>query len=93
MFLQGRQCENQGLGIGAFTYYRRVVENQKSRILKNVIKVAEPIGAPLGMIETLKKAEQETQFKKAMDLVAGAVPEESPYQGPKPSDVATLCPQ
>ena len=25
MFLQGRRSENQGLGIGAFTYYRRVV--------------------------------------------------------------------
>ena len=32
-FLKGRRCENQGLGIGAFVYYRRVVENQKNRIL------------------------------------------------------------
>lgn len=29
LFLQGRRCENQGFGIGAFAYYRRVVENQK----------------------------------------------------------------
>lgn len=28
-FLKGRRCENQGLGVGAFIYYRRVVENQK----------------------------------------------------------------
>jgi hypothetical protein len=29
LFLKGRRCEMQGLGIGAFVYYRRVVENQK----------------------------------------------------------------
>jgi hypothetical protein len=38
-FLKGRRCENQGLGIGAFAYYRRVVENQKDRILDEIIKV------------------------------------------------------
>ncbi|EOQ94829.1 hypothetical protein LEP1GSC195_0920 [Leptospira wolbachii serovar Codice str. CDC] len=31
IFLKGRQCENQSLGIGAFIYYRRVVENQKKQ--------------------------------------------------------------
>ncbi len=39
MFMQGRKCENQGFGIGAFTYYRRVVENQKNRILEKIVKV------------------------------------------------------
>jgi hypothetical protein len=29
VFLKGRRCENQGLGIGAFVYYRRVVESHK----------------------------------------------------------------
>src|ERR1700730_8311278 len=41
LFLKGRTCENQGLGIGAFGYYRRVVENQKNRILAEIIKVAQ----------------------------------------------------
>jgi hypothetical protein len=40
VFLKGKRCEFQGLGIGAFSYYRRVVENQKSRILDEIIKVA-----------------------------------------------------
>jgi hypothetical protein len=34
LFLKGRQCENQGLGVGAFVYYRRVVENQKTESWK-----------------------------------------------------------
>src|SRR5437016_10786690 len=31
--LRGRRAENEGLGIGAFAYYRRVVEKQKGRVL------------------------------------------------------------
>lgn len=29
IFLKGRRAESQGMGIGAFAYYRRVVENEK----------------------------------------------------------------
>ena len=35
LFLSGRRCENQGFGIVAFVYYRRVVENQKNPIISN----------------------------------------------------------
>ena len=44
-FLKGRRCENQGLGIAAFAYYRRVVERQKERIFRKVIEVCDKIGA------------------------------------------------
>ena len=33
VFLSGRRSENQSLGIGAFAYYRRVVENQWKRLI------------------------------------------------------------
>ena len=36
IFLRGRRAENHGLGIGAFAYYRRVVENQKGRIITSL---------------------------------------------------------
>jgi hypothetical protein len=39
-FLQGARAEARGLGIGAFAYYRRVVENQKNRIISEIAKVA-----------------------------------------------------
>ena len=45
LFIKGRRCEIQGLGVGAFGYYRRVVENQKNRILDEIIKVSERLGA------------------------------------------------
>ena len=56
VFLKGRRCENQGLGIASFIYYRRVVENQKNQILERVIKVSETIGAPQEKIENLRNA-------------------------------------
>src|SRR5664279_2842473 len=44
LFLKGRRAENHGLGIGAFAYYRRVVENQKNRIIDEIKRVAQRIG-------------------------------------------------
>ena len=83
-FLKGRRCENQGLGIGAFIYYRRVVENQKSRILNEIIKVSEKLSAPTERIETLKKAIQETQFSKALDMAKDVIPESLLINGHSP---------
>lgn len=83
-FLKGRQCENQGLGIGAFVYYRRVVENQKSRILQQIIKVAEKIGADPDQVKLLSDAEKEIQFSKAMDIAKPALPESLLINGHNP---------
>ena len=74
MFLKGRRCENQGLGIGAFGYYRRVVENQKDRILGEIIKVANKLGAPAEAVQKLEAAKGETQFSKSLDNVKNSIP-------------------
>ncbi len=83
-FLKGRRCENQGLGVGSFIYYRRVVENQKNRILEQIIKVSEIIGAPVSSIETLKSAIKETQFGKALEMAKPALPESLLINGQNP---------
>lgn len=44
-YLKARQAENQGLGIGAFSYYRRVVENQKNRLIEKIIQVGNKLKA------------------------------------------------
>ena len=74
-FLKGRRAENQGLGIGAFSYYRRVIENQKSRIIDEIIKVATRIGAKQEMLDNLKKAQTETQFSKSIEMIKDGIPE------------------
>ena len=46
MFLKGRRAEIEGLGVGAFAYYRRVIEQQKNRLLDEIIRVARHIHTP-----------------------------------------------
>lgn len=83
-FLKGRRCENQGLGVGAFIYYRRVVENQKNRIIEEIIKVSEKIGAPKVKLEILRAAVKEIQFSKALDMAKDSLPESLLINGYNP---------
>lgn len=84
IFLKGRNCENQGLGIGAFTYYRRVVENQKNRILGEIVKVSERIGVSQDKIHALREAIKETQFSKALGMAKDVMPESLLINGHSP---------
>ena len=83
-FLKGRRCENQGLGVGAFIYYRRVVENQKNRILEEIIKVSNKIGAAPEKLEVLRGAVKETQFARALEKAKDALPESLLIDGHNP---------
>lgn len=58
LFLKGRKCESQGLGIGAFTYYRRVIENQKNRLVDQIILVAQKLNGESSSIEKLMQAKK-----------------------------------
>lgn len=84
LFLRGRRGENQGLGIGAFAYYRRVVENQKNRLLDEIIRVSRQLGVKADKIAVLEGAKKETQFGKAVDMVKDAIPESLLIQGHNP---------
>jgi hypothetical protein len=84
LFLQGRRCENQGMGIGAFVYYRRVVENQKNRILGEILRVAKMVGSAADSIEELEAAITETQFSKALKGVKHGIPQALMIQGQNP---------
>lgn len=74
IFIRGRRSENQGLGIGAFAYYRRVVENEKGRLITEIGKVAERLGASPEILEQFEKASKETQFSRAIDSIKAAIP-------------------
>lgn len=84
LFLQGRRCENQGLGIGAFVYYRRVVENQKNQILSEILKVAKMVGTDTHVISELEAAMKENQFSKAVDGVKSGIPQTLLIKGHNP---------
>jgi hypothetical protein len=84
MFLRGRRAELQGLGIGAFAYYRRVIENQKNRLLDTILKVAKRLDAPQEQVQALEAAKSETQFNKAVESIKSAIPTELLIQGRNP---------
>ncbi len=84
LFLQGRRAENRGMGIGAFSYYRRVVESQKGRIIAGIARVAAKLGARPAILAAFNAAEKETQFSKAIDDVKDGIPDALKVGGHNP---------
>ena len=84
LFLKGWRSECRGLGIGSFSYYRRVVESQKGRIIAEIRKAAVHLQASDELLERLDQAKQETQFTKAIDLVKDAIPDGIRVKGHNP---------
>lgn len=83
-FLKGRRSENQGAGIAAFAYYRRVVENRQQQIISEIIRVAEKIGATADVLQDLQAAKSETQFSKAVAAIKHGIPQALLVQGHNP---------
>lgn len=83
-FFKGRRCEIQGLGIGAFTYYRRIIEAKRNSIFDEIIRVSETLGADSKLIAELKAAKKETQFSNAIDKIKHAIPQALLISGHNP---------
>lgn len=83
-FLKGRRAENQGMGIAAFAYYRRVVENKKAEIFEQVIRVARTVEPDPALIADLEAAKRETQFDKAVTAIKHAIPQSLLIDGHNP---------
>ncbi len=83
-YLKARQAENQGLGIGAFSYYRRVVENQKNRLIDKIIQVGNKLKTDQSTLDKLAAAKQETRFSAAVELVKDALPQTLLVNGHNP---------
>jgi hypothetical protein len=75
LFLKGKYSEDQGFGIGAFAYYRRVVENQWQRLIDEIVRVLTHLKKSPEQIEIFEKAKKENQFNKAVTSVKDAIPE------------------
>ena len=82
LFLKGRQCENHALGIGAFVYYRRVVENHKDQIFDEIIKVSKKIAPEL--VEKFTEAKKQQQFLAAIEAAKDAMPQALLIDGHNP---------
>jgi hypothetical protein len=61
-----------------------VVENQKDRILSEVIRASNKVNASELIISELEAARKETQFHKAMETIKPAVPQALVIDGHNP---------
>jgi len=84
LFRKGRISENQGLGIAAFAYYRRVIENQKNRIFDEIIKSLKHIDSKHEIIPEIENAKKETRFTASVDSIKGSLPEAFFIEGHNP---------
>lgn len=84
LFLQGRRAEIRGLGIGAFAYYRRVVENQRKRIIERIAKVSKVVGSTATTDALFVQAMNEIQFSKSIELVKDFMPQALLISGENP---------
>jgi hypothetical protein len=80
-FDPGYQSETAGLGIGAFAYYRRFVENHKDKIIGAIRSVAVAQGADESVIKTLDRATSMNSFANAVDVVKDAIPDSLRHSG------------
>lgn len=84
LFLKGHKAESMNMGIAAFSYYRRVVENQKERLIGKLEDVARKVNSSEDVIEGLKKAKSQFQFKQSIDDIKPAIPESLLINGHNP---------
>lgn len=84
LFLQGRRAENRGMGIGAFAYYRRVVENQRNQIIAKIAKVAKALGSTPQIDQVFTAAINETQFAKSIETIEPFLPQALLINGENP---------
>ncbi len=83
-FFKGRRAENQGMGIAAFAYYRRVINGQKNEIFDAVIRVCSALKASPQLLEELNAAKKEDQFTKAVESIKHGVPDALLINGENP---------
>jgi hypothetical protein len=84
IFIKGLKSEKAGLGMGAFSYYRRVVENQKSRLFTKIAEAGKKLRIPSENIIALEAAAKEQQFSKALDDAKDFFPESLRIEGHNP---------
>ena len=73
LYRKGSRSETQGLGIGAATYFRRIVESHWELLVKELRRAAEKLGhADLAVFDNALK---ETQFSTAVRMLKDAIPD------------------
>jgi hypothetical protein len=73
LYRKGMRSEAQGLGIGAATYFRRIVDNQWKQLVTEVRDSAKKLGYK--DLAVFDEALKEISFSKAVDTLKDAIPQ------------------
>ena len=73
LYRRGSRSEAQGLGIGAATYFRRIVESRWKLLVKELCRAADRLGHP--DLAVFDHALRETQFSAAVKMLKDAIPD------------------
>ncbi|MEM9861014.1 MAG: hypothetical protein AAF938_05320 [Myxococcota bacterium] len=84
LLMRGYRCEKQGLGVGAFAYYRRIVEGNKDRFIDEMMRVAEAQDATHPILAQLERAKRQRQLSAAIESIKAALPESLQIEGRNP---------
>ena len=72
LYRKGVRAMDHGFGIGAASYFRRVVESQWELLVNEIKKAAEKLGLPVGKYDS---ALESHQFKSAVKSLKDAIPD------------------
>lgn len=85
LYQKGLVCEDQGFGIAAYAYYRRIVELRKNELIDAISKVASSSGdIDQDVSQLLVAARSESQFTKSLSMIASAIPRSLFISGQNP---------
>lgn len=74
LFLSGRRCELQGMGIAAFGYYRRVIEGRRNHILEQILKVAKRYNLSTDDQRKIESAKSDPRFQDSVKNIEKIIP-------------------
>ena len=72
LYRKGMRSEAQGLGVGAATYFRRIVDSQWKQLVTEIREVASKLGHD--NLEVFDSALAEISFSKAVEMLKDAIP-------------------
>ena len=81
---KGYRAELQGLGVGAFAYYRRVLEIMKADLFQQIRTLADAYNSTKSVKERLDTAIATRSFENSLDRMGKALPPELLIDGKNP---------
>lgn len=81
LYRKGADDEAAGNGIGAFAYYRRVVEGSRERLVNAVCDAAEKLEVPEENIQKIRSTLGQREFSRAVEEIDDLFPNDLKFNG------------